>query len=132
MQGIVTEENGDYVKAAIAAVFRETEASGETEEAAVTYIETDEKGRFLIQDLNPDDKYRIEIYVKKPDPEEMSEGIPKEAGSADQLGAAKETEPLPTIDSRTNQSSSYSIPGNKLYDMSDQSEKYYLKKTNLW
>lgn len=68
MQGIVTDEKGAYVKAAIVALFRETETSGETEEGAVTYDETDEKGRFLIQELNPDDKYIIEVFVPRPEP----------------------------------------------------------------
>lgn len=66
MQGIVTDENGAYVKAAIVKLFKEGDLAGETGAEAVTYAVTDERGRFVIQELNPDEKYMIEIHVESP------------------------------------------------------------------
>lgn len=66
MQGIVTDENGAYVKAAIVKLFKEGDLTGEAGTEAVTYAVTDERGRFVIQELNPDEKYMIEIHLESP------------------------------------------------------------------
>ena len=103
MRGIVTDEKGAYVKAAIVTLFKEAESAGETEEEAVTYDETDEKGRFLIQDLNPDDKYIIEVYVRRPEPAEKpvepepaeKPAVPEPAEKAETLPNENTEEPEP-------------------------------------
>jgi len=66
MQGVVTDSKGAYVKAAIVRLLKAgDEGSGDV---SVTYAETDEEGRFVIRDLDPDEKYIIEIDVKLPEP----------------------------------------------------------------
>ena len=65
MQGIVTDEKGTKVKAAIVVLLKVKESEDVSEAETATYIETDEEGRFMIQDLNPDDKYFIEIHVER-------------------------------------------------------------------
>ena len=65
MQGVVTDEKGTKVKAAIVVLLKVKEPEDVTEAETATYIETDEEGRFIIQDINPDDKYFIEIHVER-------------------------------------------------------------------
>lgn len=72
MQGIVIDERDAYVKAAIVKLFKEKDSTDENEKQTVTYAETDEEGRFVIQELNPDEKYIIEIHVKSPKPAEAT------------------------------------------------------------
>lgn len=67
MQGIVTDENGAYVKAAIVKLYKVKAADEESGAEAATYAETDEDGNFIIQDLNPDEKYIIEIHAEYPE-----------------------------------------------------------------
>lgn len=71
MQGVINDEKGSYVNAAIIRLIKfqdHTDREDQTDEAeAVTYAETDEKGRFVIQDLNPEEKYIIEILLEKSD-----------------------------------------------------------------
>ena len=67
MQGIVIDEESNYVKAAIVKIFKMQDLSDDETEAeaeAVTYALTDENGRFVIQDLDPDANYMIEIHVE--------------------------------------------------------------------
>ena len=67
MQGVVTDDKGAYVKAAIVKLIKIRDSNEESEPEAVTYAETDEEGRFLFQELNSDEKYFIEIYVDRSD-----------------------------------------------------------------
>jgi hypothetical protein len=66
----------------------------ETDEEAVTYDETDENGRFLIQDLNPDDKYIIEVYVGRPAPNSGEAEKEMASGAEDQELASGAAEPV--------------------------------------
>jgi len=98
MQGIVTDENGAYVKAAIVKLFKEGDLTGEAGAEAVTYAVTDERGRFVIQELNPDEKYMIEIHVESP--QQAAAKVPEgEAaapeGCAPEPAAQSEKEPEP-------------------------------------
>ena len=98
MQGIVTDENGAYVKAAIVKLFKEGDLTGEAGAEAVTYAVTDERGRFVIQELNPDEKYMIEIHVESPQQAEAKaqEGEAAVAdGCAPEPAAQSEKEPEP-------------------------------------
>lgn len=65
MQGVVTDDKGAYVKAAIVKLIKIRDSNEEPELEAVTYAETDEEGRFLFEELNSDEKYFIEIYVDR-------------------------------------------------------------------
>ena len=65
MQGVVTDDKGAYVKAAIVKLIKILDSNEESEPEAVTYAETDEEGRFIFQELNSDEKYIIEIYVDR-------------------------------------------------------------------
>lgn len=67
MQGIVTDEKGSKVKAAIVVLLKVKDPDDESDTEIATYAETDEEGRFMIQDLNQDDKYFIEIHVDHSD-----------------------------------------------------------------
>ncbi len=97
MQGIVIDNKGAYVKAAIVTVFKEM--TEETEDEAITYDETDENGRFLIQDLNPDDKYVIEVYVARPEPAKKHELAFVEAGKNEEESVMSDdmTPPQPMV-----------------------------------
>ncbi len=64
MQGIVVDEEGGTVKAAIVKLYKTQESSCDTEMETITYTSTDENGNFVIQDLDPDEKYVIEIHVE--------------------------------------------------------------------
>ncbi len=74
MQGFVTENKGAYVKAAIIKFTKISdmtdvqesgdEINGDENKECVTYAETDEEGRFVIRNLNPEDRYVIEIFVE--------------------------------------------------------------------
>lgn len=68
MQGIVKDDKGAYVKSAIVRLLKISDAVGESNEEAVTYAETDEEGRFVIGDLNPEDRYIIEVHIEIPEP----------------------------------------------------------------
>jgi len=67
MQSYVTDEKGEYVKAAIIRLYKKNGDAGSKDPAdeteVITYAETDEEGRFLIQDLDPEEKYCIEIHI---------------------------------------------------------------------
>ncbi|HYE67222.1 MAG TPA: hypothetical protein VEA58_01345 [Anaerovoracaceae bacterium] len=78
MQGVVTDDKGAYVKAAIVKLIKIRDSNEESEPEAVTYAETDEEGRFLFQEINSDEKYFIEIYV---DRSELNDK--KDVGEAD-------------------------------------------------
>lgn len=67
MQGIVMDEERNYVKAAIVKMFKMQDLSddSDTEAEVVTYAMTDENGRFVIRDLDPDENYTIEIHVEE-------------------------------------------------------------------
>lgn len=67
MQGVVTDDKGAYVKAAIVKLIKILDSDEESEPEAVTYAETDEEGRFIFQELNSNEKYIIEIYVDRPE-----------------------------------------------------------------
>jgi hypothetical protein len=73
MQGILTDDNGAYVKAAIIKMIKITGSITESEEDAEdkmsTYAETDEQGRFTILGIDPDEEYAVEIHIPKKDPE---------------------------------------------------------------
>ncbi|MEL7658422.1 MAG: hypothetical protein AAGU75_21230, partial [Bacillota bacterium] len=66
MQGVVIDEERKYVKAAVVKVFRMQDLSddSDTEVKAITYTWTDQNGRFVIRDLDPDEDYTIEIHVE--------------------------------------------------------------------
>lgn len=64
MLGVVTDQEGGYVKAAVIKMFKEQDEDSELQ--AVTYAMTDENGRFAVQNLDPDEKYVIEVYLENP------------------------------------------------------------------
>jgi|GEM_PF-2187270 len=88
MQGVVTDSRGAYVRAAIVRLLKAGDA--EAGDVSVTYAETDEEGRFVIRDLDPNEKYIVEIDVKLPEQVLMNkeeagtgkeEAVPKEEGT---------------------------------------------------
>jgi hypothetical protein len=89
MQGIVAHENGAYVKAAIVKLYRVKNAGDEPDAEFVTYAETDKDGNFIIQDLNPDEKYIIEIHAKYPET-----GIKEDAVEVQEPGTEQTPEPV--------------------------------------
>ena len=93
MQGHITDEKGEYVKAAIVRLYKKCgdaegqESNGET--SVITYAETDEEGRFLIRDLDPEEIYFIEIHIDHSDAESTAE----ESDAAEEASAVMEEEP---------------------------------------
>ncbi len=152
MQGIVTDEKGAYVKAVIVKLYREKAPTEETETEAVTYAETDEKGRFIIQDLNPDEKYMIEIYTEIPEPSREEEHEPDgkaeapdgkaedpdgkledpESDEDDELEEEPYIIDSLTANSQSAENNSENASIKSVYDMSYLNDKAYLKKNNLW
>lgn len=143
MQGVVTDDKGAYVKAAIVKLIKIRESDEESEPEAVTYAETDEEGRFVFQELNSDEKYFIEIYV---DRSELMEGSEKEEAPEKKMESINIEEPEldfsdgnGIIDSlKTNNMIDDKIRGSisicNLNYMTDLNlkEKPYLMKSNLW
>jgi hypothetical protein len=68
MQGFVKDDKGAYVKSAIVRLLKISDAVGESKEEAVTYAETDEEGRFVIGELDPEERYIIEVHIEIPEP----------------------------------------------------------------
>lgn len=155
MQGIVTDEKGGYVKAAIIKLIKKKDLTDEIEEGAVTYAETDEEGRFVIQELNPDEKYIIEIHVESPEPAEkepetvaeepaaqeffdniLDEELDEETADLDdETFLVKETRIVDSLatDRRDRVTSSSNMAAaNCLYNMTGLKEKTHMKKNNLW
>lgn len=91
MQGIVTDENGAYVKAAIVKVYKFKDTDDEADSTAVTYAETNEEGDFIIRELDPDEKYMIEVHVGAPEPKAEAEPESK-AGPEPEQKAGPEPE----------------------------------------
>ena len=90
MQGIVTDEKGAYVKAAIVRLIIAKDSEDGSGAVAVTYVETNEEGKFVIQDLNPDEKYIIEVLL-----ESANTGIDSKAAEEKQTPEAVELKPEP-------------------------------------
>lgn len=135
MQGIVTDEKGTKVKAAIVALLKVKGPDDESDAEIATYTETDEEGRFMIQDLNPDDKYYIEIHVEHAKIGEKIEEPVVEPESADELDPDDENFIIDSLYSnRTDESKSRNICVNNLYYISDteQINKLYQMKKHLW
>jgi hypothetical protein len=69
MQGHITDEKGEYVKSAIVRLYKkcgDVEGQDPIDETdVITYAETDEEGRFLIRDLDPEEIYFIEIHIDR-------------------------------------------------------------------
>lgn len=78
MLGVITDEEGRYVKAAILKMYQEKDTFEDSEIQTITYALTDEQGKFVVQNLDPDEKYVIEIYV-----EDQMVGIKNEAAAAE-------------------------------------------------
>lgn len=76
MQGFVKDEKGAYVKSAIVRLLKINDTAGESKEEAVTYAETDEEGRFVIGELNPEERYIIEVHIEIPEPP-VREAVPE-------------------------------------------------------
>ena len=73
MQGIVTDVEGRYVKAAIVKLYKAQDSSMDSEIEQITYALTDDEGNFMIQDMDPDEKYIIEVHLEnKPKIQEES------------------------------------------------------------
>ncbi|HVI40380.1 MAG TPA: hypothetical protein VM577_06945, partial [Anaerovoracaceae bacterium] len=73
MQGVVIDDKGVYVKAAIVKLFKTQDSEDESDSEAITYALTDDDGRFVIHYLNPDEKYAIEIHVDNSDSNAQSD-----------------------------------------------------------
>ena len=73
MQGILRDDNGAYVEAAIIKMIKisgsDIESEEDAEDKVITYTETDEQGRFTILGIDPDAEYEVEIHIPKADPE---------------------------------------------------------------
>ena len=99
MQGIVTDEKGAYVKAAIVRLIIAKDSDDESGAVAVTYAETDEEGKFVIQDLNPDEKYIIEVLVESADSgvdaKAAEAGLESEAAEVEQESEPQEVKAEP-------------------------------------
>ncbi len=93
MEGIVTDEKGTKVKAAIVVLLKVKEPEDISDAETATYIETDEEGRFMIQDLNPDDKYFIEIHVERSEAGIQDKGIEEKEVSEPEHLELKPDEP---------------------------------------
>ncbi|MDD3168011.1 MAG: carboxypeptidase-like regulatory domain-containing protein [Eubacteriales bacterium] len=124
MQGIVTDEKGTKVKAAIVVLTKVKDPDDESDTEVATYAETDEEGRFMIQDLNPDDKYLIEIHV-----EHSEIDIKKDEALEDHciIDSLKNN-------SRTDDAKRRTICINNLYFISDpdRKDKLYLMQNHFW
>ena len=78
MLGVITDEEGKYVKAAILKMYQEKDTFEDSAIQTITYALTDEQGKFVVQNLDPDEKYVIEIYV-----EDQMVGTKNEAAAAE-------------------------------------------------
>lgn len=139
MHGVLTEEEKAYVKAAIVKFIKVKaltdeqevgeEAALETETETVTYAKTDDEGNFVIQDLDPNERYRIEIYVK---PKEVE----KEAPEIREESLEEVAKPVDILDSltsgQTRDTTIENISLKNLNKMSDLVKRPYLQKNNLW
>lgn len=153
MHGVVTDDKGAYVKAAIVKLIKIQDSNEESEPEAVTYAETDEEGRFLFQELNSDEKYFIEIYVepeKNVEPEKEVESIKIEEPESNNIenevsDSEADEEMIDFADGngiidhlKTNNMIDDKIRGSisicNLNYMTDLNlnEKPYLTKSNLW
>lgn len=64
MQGVILNEKGEFVKAAIVNIKKARESEGGNEQDIYTYTRSDESGKFFIQDLDPAEEYIIEIHLE--------------------------------------------------------------------
>ena len=67
MQGIVKDGNGGYVEAAIVS-FRRLTVNTDPEDVSkdeAIYAQTDDEGNFIIENLDPEGKYIIDVLVEK-------------------------------------------------------------------
>ena len=73
MQGVLINEKGGYVKAALVKVFKikDLPEDSEDKEEEVTYTLTDESGRFVIRELDPEGNYTFEILTARTDQESV-------------------------------------------------------------
>jgi len=126
MQGVVTDDKGAYVKAAIVKLIKVRDSNEESEPEAVTYAETDEEGRFVFRELNSDEKYFIEICVDK-------KAELEEPGEDDLSGDNSIIDSLATnnmIDDTIR--GSISICNLNYLSGLNLKDKPYLTKSNLW
>lgn len=139
MKGVVTDENGEYVKAAVIKLFKiqdlsdEQDSDDDSETEAVTYAETDEEGRFVIRDLNPNEKYFIEIHVALPEKsggKEAPDPIDEADDAEEEISIIDSLESFSVIDDMLRGSISSRCSCN--ISGYDYEEKSYLKKSNLW
>jgi len=146
MQGIVIDDNGAYVKAAIIKITKSNDPAGKPEAEAVTYAETDEEGVFEIGDIDPGAKYIIEIHVKKPIPDSADKKAPVDAEELDrydeELEPDDDIDELPAgnvivdslaVNNMTHEIVRENISVCGLYNIGYEiKNKAYLKKNNLW
>lgn len=124
MQGIIKDDRGAYVKSAIVRLLKISDTAGESEEEAVTYAETNEDGKFIIGDLEPGERYFIEIHVEVPEPEEKK--VEPEAMNAEP--EVKKDEP-----EAESEATIVNIFVNGLNNIGfDPKDKPYLRKINTW
>lgn len=159
MQGLVTE-NGRYVKAAIIKFYEIQDSDADNfDTETVTYAETDDEGRFVLLDLDPEASYRIEIFVERQENDsEKSEDVSIHEDEVIPINAAEILEtveeilnPLSAVAvekppeeskivdgipsfSVANSTMSENIAVNNLYNYAglNMKNKPYLKKINLW
>lgn len=153
MQGHVTDVKGTAVKAAIVKLYKKSRDGdrldpADGEEEAVTYAETDEEGRFLIQDLDPEEKYYIEIHIElsaaeasgeKAEEDEAADEKAEEDEAAGEYEEDDRIERKDIVDSLsaappTISSTSETICINCQFHKktADLKNKPYLRRTNLW
>jgi phosphoenolpyruvate synthase/pyruvate phosphate dikinase len=72
MQGVVIDEKGRTIEAAIVKIIKAQKSEKGIEDETVTYTRTDENGRFHISDLGTNEEYIIEIHLEKPESEVKS------------------------------------------------------------
>jgi len=72
MQGVVIDEKGGTIEAAIVKIIKAQKSEKGIADETVTYTRTDENGRFLISDLDTNEEYIIEIHLEKPESEVKS------------------------------------------------------------
>jgi hypothetical protein len=100
MQGHITDEKGEYVKAAIFRLYKKCgNVEGQEpidETGVITYAETDEEGRFLIRDLDPEEIYYIEIHIDHSSAESAEEPavMDEEPAVMDEEPAVMDEEPV--------------------------------------
>lgn len=132
MRGIVTDEKGAYVKAAIVRLIIAKDSDDESGAVAVTYAETDEEGKFVIQELNPDEKYIIEVLVESAD-----SGVDAKAAEAGLESEAAEVSYIIDslmINNMIEETVRENIPVDHLYSSMGfhLKDKPYLTRNNLW